>query len=226
MTLIKAKKREKQGKQNTSLRNDGILPAVLYGEDVKNTPIQVENKDFEQAYKEAGESSLISLELDKKKYDVLIHQIAKDPLTDKFIHVDFYKPSSRKKIEAEIPFVFEGESLAVKDLGGILVRELNGLLVKGLAHDLPREIIVDVSGLKDFESRIYVKDLNLPEGIESQREEDEIIALVVPQKEEKEEEPETETTETETATETETEGEGGKTTPENTDAKEEQNKEK
>jgi len=103
MTLIKAKKREKLGKQNESLRDEGILPAVLYGEGIKNATIEVAEKDFEEAYAQAGKSSLISIELGKDKYDVLIHQIAKDPLSDKFIHVDFYKPSTKKKVEAEIP---------------------------------------------------------------------------------------------------------------------------
>jgi large subunit ribosomal protein L25 len=220
MTLIKAKKREKQGKQNESLRDEGILPAILYGEGIKNVSIEVTEKEFEQAYKEAGESSLISLELDKDKYDVLIHQIAKDPLSDRFIHVDFYKPSTKKRVEAEIPLVFKGESLAVKDLGGILARELNGLIVKGLAHNLPREIIVDISGLNNFEDRIYVKDLELPEGIESQRAENEIVALVVPQKEEKEEEPVVEEGE-EGEAPTEGEADGDKATPENIDTKEE-----
>jgi len=119
--------------------------------------------------------------------------------------------------------LFEGESLAVKDLGGILARELNGLIVKGLAHNLPREIIVDVSGLNNFEDRIYVKDLKLPEGVEAQREENEIVALVVPQKEEKEEEPVVE--EAVEGAEGEAvagEGvEGDKTTPENKGSKEE-----
>jgi len=228
MTLIKAKKRDKFGKQNEFLREEGILPAILYGEGIKNVSVEVKEKDFKQAYTEAGESSLISLELDEKKHNVLIHQIAKDSMSDRFIHVDFYKPSTKKKIEAEIPLVFEGEPLAVKDLNGILARELNSISVKGLAHNLPREIIVDISGLNTFEDRILVKDLKLPEGIEARREGNEIVALVVPQKEEKEEEPvvETETiegTEGTEGTESTEETEEG-TTSDNKEGKEENKK--
>jgi len=187
MVSIKATIRQKHGKQNQTLREKGVLPAVLYGEGIKNASIDVSEKDFDNVYAEAGESSLLSVELDGKKYDVLIHQIAKDPLTGKFLHVDFYKPSTKKKIEAEIPLVFEGESLAVKDLDGILVREVQVLHVKGLAHNLPREIVVDISGLKSFEDRIHVSQLNVPDGIDIMREPEDIVALVVPVAEEKEE---------------------------------------
>ena len=188
MSSIKATIREKTGKQNRALREDGVLPAVLYGEAVKSTPVEVSEKDFVRVYTEAGESSLVSLELGSKKYDVLIHQIAKDPLTGSFIHVDFYRPSTKKKVEAEIPLVFEGESIAVKDMDGILVRGVQSLEVKGLAHNLPREIIVNVEALGSFEDRIYVKDLKVPEGVEVRRDKDDIVALVVAPKEEKEEE--------------------------------------
>jgi len=188
MVSIKATIREKTGNKNEGLRSQGILPAVLYGEDIKNSTIEVSEKDFDKVYAEAGESSLVSVEFDGKKYDVLIHQTAKDPLTGRFLHVDFYKPSTKKKVEAEIHVVFEGESLAVKDLGGILVREIQVLHVKGLAHNLPREIIVNISALNSFEDRIYVSQLSIPEGVEILRDEKDIVALVVPPTEEKEEE--------------------------------------
>lgn len=188
MVSIKATIREKTGNKNEALRVQGILPAVLYGEDIKNSTIEVSEKDFDKVYAEAGESSLVSVELDDKKYDVLIHQTAKDPLTERFLHVDFYKPSTKKKVEVEIHVVFEGESLAVKDLGGILVREIQTLHVKGLAHNLPREITVNISTLGSFEDRIYVSQLSIPEGVEILRNEKDIVALVVPPTEEKEEE--------------------------------------
>ena len=170
-----------------ALRKQGVLPAVLYGDGIKSTPVEVALKDFQEIFAAAGESSLIGLELDGKKYEVLIHQAERDPVSGKFIHVDFYHPSAKKKVEAEIPLVFSGESLAVKDLGGVLVKEIHVLNVKGLAHKLPREIIVDISSLKSYDDRIRVRDLALPETVEAMRKGDEIVALAVPVKEEKEE---------------------------------------
>ena len=61
--------------------------------------------------------------------------------------------------------------------------------VKGLAHSLPREIKVDLSALKTFEDRIYIKDLKTPDGVEILREGNEIVANVTEPRKEKEPEP-------------------------------------
>jgi large subunit ribosomal protein L25 len=188
MIKLKAKKRETTGSKNNSLRNQGLLPAVLYGSETENIPLKIDKKEFEEAYQVAGESSLIDLVVDGKEFSVLVHQTARDPMTGDFIHVDFYQPSLKKKVEAEIPLVFENEAPAVKGLGGILEKEIQVLEVKGLAKDLPREIKVDLSGLETFEDRVLVKDLKIPQGIEIMKDENEIVAHVVPPKEEKVEE--------------------------------------
>lgn len=178
MVQLKAKIRNKFGRQTKALRKQGLLPAVLYGEGIKNLSLQVPEKVFERVYQEAGESSLVSLEVGGKKFDVLIHQTARDPVTDKFLHVDFFHPSAKKKIEAEIPLVFEGLAPAVKDLEGVLVKEIQVVEVKGLAQNLPREIEVNVSSLKTFEDRVLIKDLKVPSGVEILRAGDEIVAHV------------------------------------------------
>jgi len=192
MLSLKAKIREKVGKGLKELRKNKVLPAVLYGPEIKNLSLEVNEKEFEKVYGEAGESSLISLEVGEnppKKWQVLIHQTARDPLKGKFLHVDFYHPSSRKEVEAEIPLVFEGEAPAVKEMGGTLVKEIQVVEVKGLAQNLPREIKVDVGRLKRFEDRISIGDLKVPEGIKILRESDEMVANVAPPVEEEEEVP-------------------------------------
>lgn len=165
MTLLQATIRDKKDKPEI-LRKSGLIPGVLYGEDIKNSSVCVSEKDLEKTLKESGETSIIALDIDGAKTDVLIHQIAKDPVSGKIIHIDFFHPSSKKKIEAEIELVFEGESGAVKSEGGILIKELKEIKVKGLAKDLPKELICDISVLKTLEDRVLVKDLPLPAGIE------------------------------------------------------------
>ncbi len=212
MLSLKAKIREKVGKGLKELRKNKVLPAVLYGPEIKNLSLEVEEKEFEKVYEEAGESSLVSLEVGKnppKKWQVLIHEIARDPVEGKFLHVDFYHPSSTKEVEAEIPLVFEGEPLAVKELGGTLVKEIQAVEVKGLARNLPREIKVDVGGLKTFEDRISIGDLKIPEGIKILRESNEMVANVAPPVEEEEEEVPAKEAEKPEEEKTEEEGEGG-----------------
>lgn len=182
MLTLKAKKRKSIGKRIKSLRRKNILPAVIYGPKIKSVPLELDYKIFEKVYDEAGESSLLNLRIEgeKNEYTVLIHDVKKDPLSDRFIHADFYQPPFDKEIEASVPLVFKGESLAVKDLGGTLVRNIQEIEVKALPKDLPHEIEVNIEGLKTFEDEIFIKDLNLPQGVRIDREAGEVIALVAP----------------------------------------------
>ena len=150
--------------------------------------IELDPKEFENIYKEAGESSLISLQVDDDKFSVLIHEVKKDPLAGKSIHVDFYQPILTEEVEATVSIVFEGESLAIKELGGTLVREISEIEVKALPKDLPHEIKVNIDGLKSFDDEILVKDLKLPQGVTVQRDKNEIVAVVIAPETEKIEE--------------------------------------
>lgn len=182
MITLKAKIRKDLGKKVKALRKKGLVPAVLYGTKIKNQSLEVDSKEFEKAYKEAGENSLISLELEgtKEKYSVLIHNPQRDPLTSAFLHIDFYQPSLEDKIEADIPLVLEGESLAVKDLGGTLIKNISEIKVKALPLNLPKQISVDISGLKTFEDHILIKDLKVAEGVEILNGPEEIAVSVAP----------------------------------------------
>jgi len=192
MIELKVKIREKFGRKTKELRKKGVIPAVLYGAEIENIPLSVEEKEFNRVFREAGESSLVKLKIEGKKLknpepEVLIHEIQRDPLTGRIIHIDFYHPSLRKEVEAEIPLVFEGVPKACKDLGGTLVKEIQTIEVRGLARNLPREIKVNTEKLKTFEDRILVSDLQVPEGVKILREPEEIVALVTPPQEEEEE---------------------------------------
>jgi len=187
MLSLKSKKRKVIGKKVEKLRRKGLLPGVLYGPKVKNQPIETDLSDFKKVLKEAGESSLISLEVgpstgsgQANKFSVLIHEVKQDPLTDEPIHVDFYQPILTEETEATVPLVFEGEPSAVKELGGTFIKEIQELTVKALPEKLPHEIKVNVESLKTFEDEILIKDLKLPEGVKIDREPDEIVALVIP----------------------------------------------
>lgn len=198
MLNLKAKIRKEIGKKVKKLRQKGILPAVLYGPEIKNLSIELDSREFENIYKEAGESSLISLRIEglsshqksgsEGKFSVLIHEVKKDPLTGKPIHADFYQPILTEEVEATVLIIFEGEALAIKELGGTLVREISEIEVKALPKDLPHEIKVNIDGLKTFDDEILVKDLKLPEGVTAQREPNEIIAVVTAPETEKIEE--------------------------------------
>ncbi|MEK7124694.1 MAG: 50S ribosomal protein L25 [Patescibacteria group bacterium] len=177
MISLVAKTREKGNVK--ALKKTGQVPAVVYGPKEKNLTLQVDEKDFMKIFKQAGESSLIELNVDKLKKPVLIHEIQKDPVSGKIIHIDFYQPDLKKEVEVKIPLVFEGTALAEKDLGGTLVKNILEIEVKALPQDLPHEIKVSIDSLKTFEDHILVKDLHLPEGVKVMKDLSEIVASVL-----------------------------------------------
>jgi len=187
MVTLSVKVRKDLGKKIKTLRKKGILPGVLYGPEIKNLAIEVDQKEFEKVFKEAGETTIIELKIKDEKskikeFPVLIKEIAIDPLTEKFLHIDFYQPKLKEKIEAKIPLVFIGESLAVKNLEGTLVKNIHEVGVKALPQNLPKKIEINIESLKTFEDYIKISDLIVPEGVEILKKPDEIVASVLPPK--------------------------------------------
>ena len=140
--------------------------------------------DFIKVWREAGESSIVTLKTTEGNHDALIHAIDLDPVTDKVRHVDFYVVEKGKKIKVHVPIEFEGVAPAVKELGALLVKVLHEVEIEAKPADLPHEIIVSVESLINLESQILAKDIKLPAGVELVTGEDEVIALVSEAKEE------------------------------------------
>lgn len=180
MISLSAKKREALGKKVKTLREEGFIPAILYGPAASPAVLSVAKKEFDQAYKEAGESSLLSLEVESEKTPVLIRGVQRHPLSGDPIHVDFYRPRLDEKIKIMVPLRLEGEAPAVKDFEGTLIQNVHEVEVAALPQDLPSEIAVNVSALKTFEDRILVEDLQVQGNVEVLAEKDWIVAQVVP----------------------------------------------
>ena len=193
MNTLTAIKRSKADKLAT-VRNNGMVPAVVYGVRVENTMISVPSTPFTKILKVAGESSTIVLEIagekatDKPtKVDVLIHDVQVDPIKGFPIHVDFLAVDMNKPVEVAIPLEFIGVAKADKDGLGILVKALHEIEIEALPKDLPHSITVDVTALATLEDKIHAKDLILPKGVTLITEGDEVVALIAVAKEEVEE---------------------------------------
>ena len=167
MTLnLEAQTRKIIGKKVRDLRKGGFIPAVVYGKDVKPQNLSVQALPFVKLYKEAGESTLIDLKVDSAApVKVLIQEVQADPLTGALSHVDFRQIKMTEKIKAEVLLKFIGESSAIKELGGTLIRSIDKIEIECLPSDLVHEIEVDLSVLKTFEDRIHLRDLKIPAGI-------------------------------------------------------------
>lgn len=183
--LLKAKKREATRKKVTSLRENGIVPAVLYGHKVNNVNLQVPMNDFIKIYREAGESMLFDLAInDDKPLKVIIKDVQRDPVRGDFLHIDFHQVSMHEKIQAQIPLKFIGIAPAVKIFGGVFITQKEILNVKCLPQDLVSEIEVDISSIVNLEDTIKIKDIKVLNKIEILDNLQEIVASVIVTKEE------------------------------------------
>lgn len=163
------------------------MPGVLYGNKIENEIIWINNKDFKNVYDQAGESTIFKLKLASgEERNVIIKEVQRDILSDNPIHVDFYQVRMDEEIEAEIELVFIGESPAVKELGGVLVKNMDELSVKCLPGDLPPKIEVDISQLNTFDDYIYIKDLPISDKVEIMADIETVVAMVSPPRSEEE----------------------------------------
>lgn len=182
-----AQTRTTVGRGVRQLRAQDLIPAVMYGHETETVILSVPKKALQQAYEQAGESTLVDLQIDSKSpVQVIIQDVQRDGLTSRITHVDFYKVNMKEKITAEVPLIFVGEAPAVKALGGVLLKNMTKIEVESLPGDLPHEINVDISKLVTFDDKITIADLVLPAGVSAQGEATEAIAMVEPPRSEEE----------------------------------------
>jgi len=191
MLNLNATIRAEFGKKNNKLRQEGYIPAVLYGKKIKSTPLSLAYGEFDAAYNEAGENTLLSINIkdaDKENVPaenaVLIRDPAIDPLSRKFIHVDFYQVPMDEEIDISIPLLFENEAPAVRSEGAVLVRNMYEIEVSALPKDLPREISIDLSRLLHIDDAILVKNIAVSPGVKIKAEESLVVAYVTAPEEE------------------------------------------
>lgn len=178
MQELRAEPRNQLGRKVKAIRAAGFLPAVVYGDGVASQPIAVSNIEFERIYKLAGESSLIQLKVGEKPYTVIIHEIAYDPLTDRPVHADFYAVRMDKILQIKVPLEFVGESAAVKNEGGVLIKVVHEIEIEAMPGDLPHALTVDLARLGALGDRILLKDIAAPAGVKILTPVEEVVVIV------------------------------------------------
>src|SRR5205085_1500195 len=109
-----------------------LMPANIYGKDLPSTPLQVKLQDFENTFKEVGETGLVDIQVDGKIRPVLIKNLQMNYRTHTPLHVDFYQVNLKEKTKAMIPLVIVGEAKAVTDKVGLLLQTLSEVEVEAL----------------------------------------------------------------------------------------------
>lgn len=155
-------KREITGKKVRKLRRDGILPANIYGKELASASVQVPVKEFEEIFKQVGETGLVDLMLDGERRPILIKNLQLSYPSRTPIHADFFQVDLSQKVKAMIPLVITGEAKAVTDNLGMLLQPASEIEVEALPEALPENIEVNVENLAEIDEQITVGDLSIP----------------------------------------------------------------
>jgi large subunit ribosomal protein L25 len=182
---LNAKPREIVGKQVRALRREGWIPLNVYGAHVQPRNLQAEERALRAVLNKAGTNRLIRLDTgDGAQHVVIAREIQREPISGKFWHVDFQEISLTEKMEIDIPIVLQGTPSLTKGGEALVLRGLESVTVRVLPTDLVPEIAVDVSGLENLNDALYVSDLKLGDTIEVLTNPDEMLAKLIPVKEE------------------------------------------
>lgn len=184
---LKATPRELLGKKVKILRWENQIPAVCYGRKIKPIPLTINKRELQQIAREAGESTIINLEIPKQKsLKVIIRDLQRHPVSEEIIHADLFNIDMSQELQTEIPLEFVGTPPAVEELEGNLITNKDAVKVECLPDKLVSKIEVNVSILKTFEDLIHIKDLIIPEGIKVLDEGEDVVVQVTPPRSEEE----------------------------------------
>ena len=158
---LQARKRAQTGKGVArKLRAAARVPAVLYGQGMDSTPLDVDRRELLTAYQsDAGTNVLLNIEVDGESTPALTKELQRDPLKGALLHVDFVKVDLTQEVDVEVPVHIVGEAPGVKE-GGVLEQPVFALQVRCLPGDVPEAVEVDVSGLTTGDS-MHVSELSV-----------------------------------------------------------------
>ncbi len=157
---LSVKKREILGKKVSTLRRQGLIPAVVYGKHCDATSIACLKNDLLKVYRTAWYTTPVELTGDLDQL-ALIYNLQLNPISDEIIAADFLAVSKTEKVKANIPVVLKGESPLEKlnEWRVQLVR--NTVQVESFPQDLPSQIEIDLATITSIEQVVFVRDLNL-----------------------------------------------------------------
>ena len=163
--LINAEKRNVTGKQVKALRRQGLLPGVIYGRHIEAFPIQMDAHDASLILDKLTASSLITIDVDGEKFNVLMRDRQRDVIFGDLLHVDFLVVSLTEKLRATIELKLVGEAPVADNPEVVVTQVLNDIEIEAFPQDLPEVIEVDISTLETVDDEITVADLDLGEDI-------------------------------------------------------------
>lgn len=186
--IVEATKRDVLGKKVKHLRLEGKVPAVVYGREIEPLAIVLDLKSTMKTLSSTSGSTLVTLNVDNDEIAVLVREKQFGIIDRKLMHVDFQAVVLGELIKARARVVLIGVPPAIAELDAMLISGAETVEIECLPKNLIDEIVVDISGLDRFGAGIYVRDLELPEGVSALDSPDTMLALTAAPAVEEEEE--------------------------------------
>lgn len=149
------------------LRNDGRIPAVVYGNGVDPMPVTVAARDLRAALStDAGLNAVLSLQVGNTRLMTMARELQRHPVRGTVMHVDFQVVDPNREITAEVPLTLVGEAVELHRSDGLVDQQLFALPIHARPSDIPPFLEIDISGLT-VGSAVRVADVALPPGVGS-----------------------------------------------------------
>jgi len=184
-SVLEAKERtEFRNSELTRIRNEGNIPAVVYGSKMESKSVYLNGPDFIKTMREVGRNGVFSLNLNGSQVNVILNDYQSDPIKNDILHADLLAVDMSKEIEANVRISLVGDAAGVKD-GGVMQQPLYEVSITATPGNIPQSIDVDVSNLQVGET-ITVADIRMNRNFSINHEDDETICSILPPKQEEE----------------------------------------
>lgn len=169
------------GKQVKALRNQGLVPMVVYGKKTEPMNLKAVEFDTKRALLQAsGRLIALKVEGEASPRMVLAREVQRDFISDHLLHIEFFEVDMTEKVRVEIDLNLIGEAQLVKSGQATLLHVLNSVEIECLPGDILEAIDVDLSKLVTLDDHILVGDLVVPDTIKILTPADELIARQTP----------------------------------------------
>jgi large subunit ribosomal protein L25 len=147
------------------LRAEDAIPGVLYGHGMTPVSVSVGRRDLRVALSgPAGFNTVLSLEVDGKKYPAVIKEVQRHPVKRSVSHIDFMQINMKEVLTFHVPLHLEGEAKAVSAHGGIVDPSVDSIEVECTPDNMPNEFTVDITNLQPGDV-VRLSELEMPNGV-------------------------------------------------------------
>jgi large subunit ribosomal protein L25 len=169
-TTLKAALRTETGKgAMRRLRQEGRVPAVVYGRGEETRSLSVDARELETLMKHHSlDTTLIELSIEGAargagKVRTLVAEVQSHPYKPIVLHVDFQQIHAGEMVTVQVPVRLQGTPAGVR-AGGVLQHILHDIEAECAVESIPESFEYDVSDLEIGDS-VHVSDLVVPSAV-------------------------------------------------------------